>query len=63
MANRFPAAPFLSLILQLVLLATAFAQEEEQIVRVDSSIVVMNATITDASGKPVFGLKQNHFKN
>ncbi|HEV8593637.1 MAG TPA: VWA domain-containing protein [Pyrinomonadaceae bacterium] len=36
--------------------------EEEGVVKVDSSLVVLNATITDASGKPVFGLKQNHFK-
>ncbi|HKX83839.1 MAG TPA: VWA domain-containing protein [Pyrinomonadaceae bacterium] len=62
MAYRFPAVLFLTLILQLVLFVTASAQEEEQVVRVDSSIVVMNATITDANGKPVFGLKQNHFK-
>lgn len=38
------------------------AQEEEPVVKVDSSIVVLNATITDANGKPVFGLKQQQFK-
>jgi Ca-activated chloride channel family protein len=38
------------------------AQEEEPVVKVDSSIVVLNATITDANGKPVSGLKQQQFK-
>ena len=38
------------------------AQDEEDTIRVDSSIVVLNATITDQSGKIVNGLKQTQFK-
>lgn len=38
------------------------AQDEDTVVTVDSSIVVLNATITDASGKHVPGLRQNQFK-
>jgi Ca-activated chloride channel family protein len=38
-----------------------FGQKEDEIVAVDSSIVVLNASISDASGKPVFGLKQGQF--
>ncbi|MDQ3087514.1 MAG: VWA domain-containing protein, partial [Acidobacteriota bacterium] len=33
-----------------------------EIINVESSIVVLNATITDPNGKPVTGLKQNQFK-
>jgi Ca-activated chloride channel family protein len=38
-----------------------FAQEDE-VIKVDSSLVVINATITDASGKPVNGLIKPQFK-
>jgi len=39
----------------------AFAQDDDDVVKVDSSIVVVNATITDASGNHVPGLKQKQF--
>ena len=39
-----------------------FAQTDEEVISVDSSIVVLNATILDSEGKPVAGLKQNQFK-
>jgi len=40
-----------------------FAQEtDDDVINVDSSIVVLNATITDQNGKPVAGLKQSQFK-
>jgi len=38
------------------------AQDDDDVIKVDSSIVVVNAAITDAKGKPVAGLKQNQFK-
>lgn len=38
-----------------------FAQDED-VIKVDSSLVVLNATITDPSGKPVNTIKQNEFK-
>ena len=38
------------------------AQDESDVVKVDSSIVVMNATIRDAKNKPVSGLTQKDFK-
>lgn len=38
-----------------------FAQDDD-IIKVDSSLVVLNATITDSSGKPVRNLKQSQFK-
>jgi Ca-activated chloride channel family protein len=43
---------------------SAFAQTEndDDPVQVDSSLVIVNATITDAKGKPVGGLKQNQFQ-
>lgn len=43
-------------------ISATFAQDDDEIIRVDSSIVILNATVTDARGKPVFGLKQNHFQ-
>lgn len=41
---------------------SVFAQDDDDVIKVDSSIVVVNAAITDAKGKPVSGLKQNQFK-
>lgn len=38
-----------------------FAQDDD-VIKVDSSLVVLNATITDPSGKPVSTIKQNEFK-
>ena len=41
----------------------AFAQsDDDEPIRVESSIVVLNATVTDANGKFVKGLKQNQFQ-
>ena len=39
----------------------ALAQETDDVVKVDSSIVVLNAIITDAKGRHVPGLKQSQF--
>lgn len=58
--NKHPRF-FFSFIAILLFAGIGFAQDDE-IINVDSSIVVMNATITDAQGKPVHGLKQNLFK-
>lgn len=42
---------------------SAFAQiDDDEPIQVESSLVVINATITDAKGKPVSGLKQNQFQ-
>ncbi|MBA2335979.1 MAG: VWA domain-containing protein [Blastocatellia bacterium] len=38
------------------------AQQENDIISVDSSLVLLNAAILDASGKHVSGLQQKHFK-
>ncbi len=38
------------------------AQDDESVLRVESSIVLLNATILDKNGKPAGGLKQNQFK-
>ncbi len=40
---------------------TIFAQKDDEVISVDSSIVVLNAAITDASGKAVGGLTQKLF--
>lgn len=51
----------LTLLMALALCATSLGQDDE-IISVDSSIVVMNAVITDANGKAVSGLQQKLFK-
>lgn len=38
------------------------AQNDDEVISVESSIVVLNATVTDSGGKAVTGLKQNQFK-
>lgn len=51
------------LILSIIFLTiTSIIAQDEEVIKVDSSIVVLNATITDATGKPVNGLKKNQFK-
>lgn len=52
----------LSCLIFLALFSSVRAQNDDEIITVDSSIVVMNATITDASGKAVNGLPQKLFK-
>lgn len=42
--------------------SSAFAQNDDEPIKVESSLVVLNATITDAKGKPAGGLKQNQFQ-
>jgi Ca-activated chloride channel family protein len=40
---------------------SAFGQDDDDVIKVDSSIVVLNASITDAAGKPVRGLDKKLF--
>lgn len=49
-------------LLLLFLFLDISAQDDDEIIAVDSSIVVMNATITDKAGKAVTGLRQSLFK-
>ena len=44
------------------LFVTAVLSQDDEVVRVDSSIVLMNATIRDAKDRPVSGLTQKDFK-
>ncbi|MGH9949553.1 MAG: VWA domain-containing protein [Pyrinomonadaceae bacterium] len=37
------------------------AQDDDDVIRVDSSLVVLNVTITDSEGRPVSGLQRNRF--
>ena len=53
----FPTA----LLLILFISTPAFAQDDDDVVKVDSSIVVLNATITDAGGRHVSGLQRSQF--
>jgi Ca-activated chloride channel family protein len=46
----------------LTLISIVSAQSDDDVINVDSSIVVMNATITGLDGKPILGLEQNQFK-
>ncbi len=47
-----------------IILTANFAngQNDDDTIQIESSIVVLNATITDIKGKPVSGLKQNQFQ-
>lgn len=51
-----------SAICLLFLIATlSFAQDDDDVVKIDSSVVVLNATISDADGNHVSGLRQLQF--
>ena len=61
-----PGSQLIFRVLFILLLASCFntraaAQQDEDVIKIDSSLVVLNATVTDAAGKPVFGLKDNQF--
>lgn len=53
---------FPCLIISIIAFAGISSGQDDDIINVDSSIVVMNATITDIAGRPVRGLQQNQFK-
>ncbi|HEX8288479.1 MAG TPA: VWA domain-containing protein [Pyrinomonadaceae bacterium] len=55
----FFAASFCLLFLSNFALSQA---DDDEIIKIDSSLVLINATITDAAGKPSIGLKQAQFK-
>src|SRR5688572_17165004 len=51
-----------SAICLLFLISTlTFAQDDDDVVKIDSSVVVLNATISDADGNHVSGLRQSQF--
>lgn len=54
----------LNILILPIFILTSFvaAQDDDEIISVESSIVVLNATITDARGKTAFGLRQPQFK-
>lgn len=66
MSNRVLKLDFKSLFsLFFIFLCSAvsgFAQDVEDIIKVESSIVVLNATVTDANGKAVSRINQSKFK-
>ena len=39
-----------------------FSQEKDVLIKIDTPLVIMNATITDEKGNPVPGLKKNQFR-
>lgn len=51
----------LALVFSAFLLVSAAAQEEEKVITVDSSTVLLNATISDSSGRTISGLKPELF--
>src|SRR5688500_5679571 len=54
-------AGIVAFVISIVLSSPAHSQDDDPI-NIDASLVVLNAAILDAAGKPVSGLKQNHFK-
>jgi Ca-activated chloride channel family protein len=38
------------------------AQDDDEILKIESNLVILNASITDNKGKPILGLKQNEFR-
>lgn len=59
MDMKFPL--FLLSLFFCLLFSTNFFAQDDEIIKIDSSLVVLNATVTDKEGKPVRGLKNNQF--
>lgn len=57
LARRLASAFFL-----LLLACCASAQEDDEPIKIDSDLVVINATVTSADGKPAIGLKKSQFE-
>lgn len=60
----FKVISFTISLLTCVILLTSetFAQQEDDVIRIESSIVVVNAVVTDKNDKPVTGLKKKDFE-
>ncbi len=50
------------LLLTILVPAINIAAQDDDTLNIESSLVVLNATVTDANGKPSTGLKQSQFK-
>ncbi|MEO8073128.1 MAG: VWA domain-containing protein [Acidobacteriota bacterium] len=44
------------------LLLPVFAQNEDEVINIESSVVILNAAVSDTGGRTVSGLKQTQFK-
>ncbi len=51
-----------SILLILIFQISIAAQDDDDVIKVDSSLVILNATITDTKNKPVFGLTKEQFE-
>lgn len=60
--RRFRRAAISLLLLFSIFSMGIFAQDDSGEINVDSTIVVLNAVITDKNGKSVFGLKREEFR-
>ncbi len=59
---RFGKRLFISLIAACLVAGAAFSQKnDDDFLKVESSLVVLNVIVTDSEGKPVRGLKQSQF--
>ncbi len=52
----------LSILFLLAFNFSIFAQDDDEVITVDSSVVILNASITDAKGNAVTNIKQTQFK-
>jgi len=53
---------FFIIFLSFLFIIPISAQVDDEVISVDSSLVILNASINDAKGNPVTNLKQNQFK-
>lgn len=60
--KRLSGIVFLIFLVSFLTFKTSAQNDDDAIISVDSSIVLMNAAVTDSSGKAVLGLSQNQFR-
>lgn len=61
-SRRLPVACLFFVLLCVCVTIPARAQDDDDVVRINSDLVVMNVTVVDAQGKYVHGLRRSDFK-
>ena len=60
--KKFSSKLLMLLLILGCFLLPVFAQDEDETINIESSVVILNAAISDNNGKLISGLKESQFK-